>query len=457
MLLDKVWRGDFGKILTRIKTSIRLGGDATMRGEIRGDAVKPVQRQRIVEGLFAKLRKLWRCLRRSGLNPAALVQILKQRLAGILPIRLGQLLQFGIKSLGPRIVTGLGQNVEICAAELAQGLDVTGQQIIALVVAAVAPLFDPADHGVLILGQITHHAQVIIDQQKQRVVLIRPAHPTEKFTDVRLAKAPWLLPQIRLALVLRRIADLHRRHSRRIGFGNRFSPRRHFRQPFPGLLDGQQVLAANQAIDRPQIDCLHEVLALLRAIQYLPALGSAQLHLGKGHVERALARKDQRRTLFDGRALIFRDGFTLVQQRGDDAVEYAIFVQLATEAVDDVQPAVAQPAYAHWPRGQGIGQRQFGGRVVRSFHQAIGQGQQLHVGLPQRARAGRTDRGFGRRGSGEVGGMDLGHLHIPCLFETGNCECIQNLQQSDVSKFCVGCDQSGRGIRPKIQNPTEIT
>ncbi|VVQ26178.1 hypothetical protein PS925_06128 [Pseudomonas fluorescens] len=184
------------------------------------------------------------------------------------------MLKFGIKSLGPRIVTGLGQTVEICAAELAQGLDVTGQQIIALVVAAVAPLFDPANDCVLILGQIAHHAQVIIDQQKQRVVLIRPAHPTEKLADVRFPKASWLLPQIRLALVLRRIADLHRRHSRRIGFGNGFSASRHFCEPLLCLRHGQQMLAANQAIDRPQIDCLHEVFALFRAVQHLPAFGS---------------------------------------------------------------------------------------------------------------------------------------------------------------------------------------
>ncbi|MGY1892225.1 hypothetical protein, partial [Pseudomonas sp. SDT291_1_S447] len=91
------------------------------------------------------------------------------------------------------------------------------------------------------------------------------------------------------------VADLHRRHPRRIGFGNQFSTRRHFRQPLPGLLDGQQVLAANQAIDRPQIDCLHEVLALFRAVQHLPAFSSTQLHFGKGHVQRALAGKDQRR------------------------------------------------------------------------------------------------------------------------------------------------------------------
>lgn len=43
------------------------------------------------------------------------------------------------------------------------------------------------------------------------------------------------------------------------------------------------------------------------------------------------------------------------------------------------------------------------------------------------------------------------------LFETGNCECIQDPQQSDVYKFCVGCDQSRRGVRPEIPNPTEIT
>jgi len=45
MTLDEIGRGDFSKIFAGIKASIRLGGDASVRGEIRGDAVEAVQRQ----------------------------------------------------------------------------------------------------------------------------------------------------------------------------------------------------------------------------------------------------------------------------------------------------------------------------------------------------------------------------------------------------------------------------
>ncbi|CAH0323457.1 hypothetical protein SRABI89_05544 [Pseudomonas koreensis] len=45
MALDEVGRGDFSKIFAGVKASVRLGGDASVRGEIRGNAVEAVQRQ----------------------------------------------------------------------------------------------------------------------------------------------------------------------------------------------------------------------------------------------------------------------------------------------------------------------------------------------------------------------------------------------------------------------------
>ena len=43
--LDEIGRGHFSKIFARVKASVRLGGDASVRGEIRGNAVEAVQRQ----------------------------------------------------------------------------------------------------------------------------------------------------------------------------------------------------------------------------------------------------------------------------------------------------------------------------------------------------------------------------------------------------------------------------
>ncbi|MNN72115.1 hypothetical protein D3C81_1881220 [compost metagenome] len=75
----------------------------------------------------------------------------------------------------------------------------------------IAPVVDPADHGVLILGQIAQYAEVVLHHEEQGVVLIGRAHPPEKFADMRLAKAPRLLPQIGFTFVPRGIADVHRR------------------------------------------------------------------------------------------------------------------------------------------------------------------------------------------------------------------------------------------------------
>ncbi|WP_375709724.1 hypothetical protein, partial [Pseudomonas atacamensis] len=175
-----------------------------------------------------QLRRGFDC---NWLDLTTFVQIVEQRLPGIFPIRLGQLLQFSEQCLGARIVAGLGQSVEVLRSELAQRLDVTGQQVVALVVVGVAPLLDPADHQVLIISQITHHPEVVVDQQKQRVVLIRSAHPPEKFADMRLAKTSRVFPQIRFAFVLGRIADLHRRHTRGVRLGQRCRCAGHFRQP----------------------------------------------------------------------------------------------------------------------------------------------------------------------------------------------------------------------------------
>ncbi|MNI95735.1 hypothetical protein D3C73_1540520 [compost metagenome] len=75
----------------------------------------------------------------------------------------------------------------------------------------IAPVVDPADHGVLIFGQITQYAEVVLHHEKQRVVLIGRAHPPEKLADMRLAKAPRLLPQIGFTFVRGGIADVHRR------------------------------------------------------------------------------------------------------------------------------------------------------------------------------------------------------------------------------------------------------
>ena len=57
-------------------------------------------------------------------------------------------------------------------------------------------------------------------------------------------------------------------------------------------------------------------------------------------------------------ALILADAFAAMQQcAGDETVEHAVFVELTAEAVDDVQPAIAQAADAHGARGQGVRQR----------------------------------------------------------------------------------------------------
>ncbi|MCX4217313.1 hypothetical protein MKZ87_06635 [Pseudomonas sp. MCal1] len=97
-----------------------------------------------------------------------------------------------------------------------------------------------------------------------------------------------------------------------------------------------------------------------------------------------------------------------MQQRRDDTVEHSVFVQLAAEAVDDVQPAITQTTDAQRARGQGVRQFQFGARIERSFHQAVAQRQQLHMGLFQRASCGRNDGGFRGGGSVEDGGMGHG-------------------------------------------------
>ncbi|MCP1476992.1 hypothetical protein J2Y90_004540 [Pseudomonas koreensis] len=157
------------------------------------------------------------------------------------------------------------------------------------------------------------------------------------------------------------------------------------------------MLAADQTMHGAKIDRLHEVLALLRAVQHLSAFRRAQLHVGEGHVEGAFARKDQRRTFFNGAALILADAFAAMQQCADDAVQHAIFVELAAEVVDDVQPAIAQAADAHGSRGQGVRQREFGAGVEGFFHQAVSEGQQLHVGVAQGAGGWRTNGRF-RRG-----------------------------------------------------------
>nr|WP_256675393.1 hypothetical protein [Pseudomonas sp. GXM4] len=165
------------------------------------------------------------------------------------------------------------------------------------------------------------------------------------------------------------------------------------------------MLAADQTMHRAEIDRLHEVLAFLRAVQHLSAFRRAQLHIGEGHVEGAFARKDQRRTFFDGAALILADAFAAMQQCADHAVEHAIFVQLTAETVDDVQPAIAQAADAHGARGQGVRQRELGAGIEGFFDKAVREGQQLHVGVAQGAGGGADDRGFGRCGCREVGGV----------------------------------------------------
>nr|WP_273528428.1 hypothetical protein [Pseudomonas sp.] len=86
------------------------------------------------------------------------------------------------------------------------------------------------------------------------------------------------------------------------------------------------MLAADQTMHRAEIDRLHEVLALLRAVQHLSAFRRAQLHIGEGHVKGAFARKDQRRTFFDGAALLLADAFAAMQQCADHAFKHAVFV-----------------------------------------------------------------------------------------------------------------------------------
>ncbi|MBB4054400.1 hypothetical protein FHY08_000315 [Pseudomonas koreensis] len=165
------------------------------------------------------------------------------------------------------------------------------------------------------------------------------------------------------------------------------------------------MLAADQTMHRAKIDRLHEVLALLRAVQHLSAFRRAQLHVGEGHVEGAFAREDQRRTFFDGAALILADAFAAMQQCADDTFQHAIFVQLTVETVDDVQPTVAQAADAHGARGQGVRQREFGAGVEGFFHQAVREGQQLHVSVAQGAGGWRTNGRFRGGSCREVGGV----------------------------------------------------
>nr|WP_256589650.1 hypothetical protein [Pseudomonas sp. Choline-02u-1] len=165
------------------------------------------------------------------------------------------------------------------------------------------------------------------------------------------------------------------------------------------------MFAADQAMDRAEIDRLHEVLTFLRAVQHLLAFRRAQRHVGEGHVQGAFARKDQRRTFFNGAALILADAFAAMQQCADHAFKHAVFIELAAEAVDDVQPTIAQAADAHRARGQGVRQREFGAGVEGFFHQAVREGQQLHVGVAQGAGGGADDRGFGRGGCRKVGGV----------------------------------------------------
>ncbi|UST98490.1 hypothetical protein NF680_14915 [Pseudomonas siliginis] len=165
------------------------------------------------------------------------------------------------------------------------------------------------------------------------------------------------------------------------------------------------MLAADQTMHRAEIDRLHEVLAFLRTVQHLSAFRRAQLHVGEGQVQGAFAREDQCRTFFDGAALILADAFAAMQQCADDTFQHAVFVELAAETVDDVQPTVAQAADAHGARGQGVRQREFAAGVEGFFHQAVREGQQLHVGVAQGAGGGADDRGFGRCGCREVGGV----------------------------------------------------
>nr|WP_249121314.1 hypothetical protein [Pseudomonas sp. 14A] len=134
------------------------------------------------------------------------------------------------------------------------------------------------------------------------------------------------------------------------------------------------MLAADQTMHRAEIDRLHEVLALLRAVQHLSAFRRAQLHVGEGHVEGAFARKDQRRTFFDGAALLLADAFAAMQHCADDAFKHAVFIELTAEAVDDVQPTIAQTADAHGARGQGVRQREFAAGVEGFFHHAVSEG-----------------------------------------------------------------------------------
>ncbi|CAH0322746.1 hypothetical protein SRABI89_05494 [Pseudomonas koreensis] len=126
--------------------------------------------------------------------------------------------------------------------------------------------------------------------------------------------------------MLRRIADLHRRHPRGVRLGQRFRCAGHFRQPLFRLGHGEQMLAADQTMHRAKIDRLHEVLAFLRAVQHLSALCRAQLHVGKGHVKGAFAREDQSRTFLDGAALLLADAFAAMQQCADHAFKHAVFV-----------------------------------------------------------------------------------------------------------------------------------
>ena len=191
-------------------------------------------------------------------------------------LRLSHALQIIQQRFVRRVRAFTDQRFDIPRIELAEGFDVARQHVITFVVArfrpAIAPVVDPANHVVLIIGQIAHHPQGVFQHQIQCVVPVLWMNAAGEAVHGGLSEARGRFPQIRQTLVLGQLrvqpllgaaGVLGQRGGRVLllcldSFGGDFG------QPMLSHVRGQQVGPAGVALGLAQVDRLHEVITLER-------------------------------------------------------------------------------------------------------------------------------------------------------------------------------------------------
>ena len=266
----------------------------------------------------------------------------------------------------------------------------------ALFRSAIAPIVNPANDLILIVGQVAQYTQRVVQHQVQHVIAVLRMNAAGQAVHGDLIEAPGLFPEVRLALVLGQFGvQPLLRVVCMFGQGCRwclllrldpFS--RHLSQPLLGHVRGQQVRPAGIAFSLAQVNRLHEVVTLRRRTQHLLALFRGPRHFGIGHVQRAGVEENEIGFVDWLVAIVVEHSQALPQHGADQSVVYAVLGQGPAAAFNYIQPAIAQQPNPQRPDAEAVRHRDFARWVQRRIiDDAVTQGDQLHGGLHQWAGA----------------------------------------------------------------------